>query len=180
MTKVAIVYSSLTGNTKKVAEALHSLDSEHYSLFSVSDNPDLDDFDVIAVGYWVDRGGPSEEAKQFMKKISGKKVFLFQTLGAEPMGTHAMTSAANGGAALGSDCHVLEVFSCQGAIDPKLIEMMKKMPPGVPHAPTPENLERWAKAASHPDAQDIEMAKQSFTQMLERYERFYAHGAKKD
>lgn len=179
MTKVGIVYSSLTGNTKKVAEALYSLDKEHFSIFSVEDKPALEAFDIVAMGYWVDRGGPGEDAKDFMKTITGKKVFLFQTLGAEPMGSHAMTAAANGGACLGENCHILSVYSCQGAIDPNLIEMMKKMPAGSPHAATAENVERWARAASHPNEDDLEGAKQALLTTVERYEKFYAKFGKK-
>ena len=41
--------------------------------------------------------------------------------------------------------------------------MMRKMPAGSPHSPSPESEARWAAAASHPDVEDLAKAK-SFMQ----------------
>ncbi len=173
MKKIAIIYSSRTGNTKKVAEYLYGGESERFDLFAVEESPKLDDYDFIAFGFWVDRGGPFHTCKPYMKTITGKTIFLFQTLGAEAMGNHAMTCMASGGAALGEDCHVIGTFSCRGAIEPALIEMMKKMPAGSPHAATEENMARWASAASHPDEEDLKAAKEAFEKAIVTYERYY-------
>ena len=60
----------------------------------------------------------------------------------------------------GEGCEQIGSWHCQGAIDPKLIEQMRKMPkvPGNPHAATPETEARWSAAASHPDAEDLAAA----------------------
>lgn len=173
MKKFAICYASKTGNTKKIAEVLHSVAPEKFDLLDASTSPDLTVYDMVVFGYGVDKGGPYASCHQLMSTISGKAVVLFQTLGAEAMGEHAMCCAANGGACLGPKNHIIGTFSCQGAIDPKLIEMMRKMPAG-PHSATPENEARWAKAASHPDENDLENAKAFMQKTLEIYDRFYA------
>lgn len=88
---------------------------------------------------------------------------LFQTLGADPASDHAVSSLVNAGVLMNKDCKVLGTLSIRGAIDPALIAMMRKMPAGSPHSPSPESEARWAAAASHPDAADLAKAK-SFMQ----------------
>ena len=160
MKKNCIIYSSKTGNTKKIAMAMYEEMSAEFDIFEVEEKPDTSQYDVVFMGYWIDKGGPNEKAKAFMKTIEGKTVALFHTLGAEPMGTHAMLCAANGGASLGSNCRVAGYFSCQGAIDPLLLEWMRSKPMGGPHTATPENEARWQRAATRPDEEDVRGAKE--------------------
>ncbi len=155
--KAAIVCSSKTGNTMKVAQAIHAAMPAGTDLFAVEEAAAADGYDLIVMGFWVDRGMPDEKAKQYMKTIVGKKVFTFFTLGADPDSNHAKECMAKCCEFYGADCSEIGNFLCQGAIDPKLIEVMKKMTDG-PHAPTPESLARWARAASHPNTADYEAA----------------------
>ncbi|MGN0832253.1 MAG: flavodoxin family protein [Kiritimatiellia bacterium] len=159
--KAAVVYSTLTGNTKKVAEAICGGLGDGAELFDVKDAPaSLDGYDLVAAGFWVDRGHPDQQAMDFMKRVAGKKVFSFFTLGANPASAHAWKCAYTAASFYGAGCEQIGVWFCQGAIDPKLIERMRKLPPtpGNPHAATPEAEARWAAAASHPDAADLASA----------------------
>lgn len=158
--KAAVVYSTLTGNTEKVAKAVCAGLGEGAELYDVKDAPDPAAYDLVAVGFWVDRGHPDQKSMDYMKKITGKKVFTFFTLGAKPASAHAFTCAYTAKTYYGAGCEEVGTWFCQGAIDPKLIEQMRKMPkvPGNPHAATPETEARWAAAASHPDADDCASA----------------------
>lgn len=158
--KAAVVYSTLTGNTKKVAEAFCAGLGEEAELFDVKSAPDVGDCDLVAVGFWVDRGHPDQKAMDFMKSVKGKKVFSFFTLGAKPKTAHAFKCAYTAKTYWGEGCEEIGSWHCQGAIDPKLIEQMRKMPkvPGNPHAATPETEARWAAAATHPDTDDLAAA----------------------
>lgn len=71
--------------------------------------------------------------------MDNKKVVLFQTLGAEAYSDHGVSALANAGRYLSTSCKVVGTLSVRGAIDPKLIEAMMKMPEGHPHAPTEES-----------------------------------------
>lgn len=95
--------------------------------------------------------------------MAGKKVFSLFTLGAKPKTAHAFKCAYTSASYWGEGCEQIGSWHCQGAIDPKLIEQMRRMPkmPGNPHAATPETEARWAAAASHPDAEDLEAAKEA-------------------
>ena len=173
MKPYAILYSSKTGNTKKVAEAMIEGREDAFDLWDVKEKPVLDEYECIFMGYWVDQGAPDMSAKKVMATIRNKPVALFYTLGAEKEGPHAMTCAANGGASLGAGCKVLGVFNSQGAIDPVVIEMMKKLPLGGPHAATAENIARWASAAEHPNEEDLDAAKAFVQKIVTVYENFY-------
>ena len=50
--KFLIVYSSKTGNTKKVAEALARVAPIGSEIHSIEEAGDADGFDVIFAGYW--------------------------------------------------------------------------------------------------------------------------------
>ena len=60
-------------------------------------------------------------------------------MGAEAYSEHGISSLANAGRYLSTGCKVVGTLSIRGAIDPKLIETMMKMPEGHSHAPTEES-----------------------------------------
>ena len=172
MQDILIVYDSKTGNTEKVAKALAEGAGERCVLTRVEDAPAADDFAVVVAGYWVDRGAPNAKMKKYLESLHGKKVVLFQTLGAEPTSDHATSAFVNAGVALNNDCKVLGTLSIRGAIDPALIEMMRKMPAGGAHSASPESEARWAAAAQHPDAADLAKAKAFMQSFLAMYDKF--------
>jgi flavodoxin len=167
--KAAVIYSSKTGNTKKVAEAILEGLPVGTEIYSVETAPTPDEFDFIAMGYWVDKGTADKNAMEYMKTISDKKVAIFATLGAYPDSDHAKESLKNGAECLGENCEVIDTFICQGAIDPKLMEWMSKLPEDHPHAPDDARRKRWKDAKDRPDAEDLkkaaEFAKKTFEQV---------------
>jgi flavodoxin len=165
--KNLIVYSSLTGNTKKVAEAVAEVFG-NAAVFSVETAPDSADYDLVAVGFWVDRGTADKKAQEYLKGIRGKKVALFATLGACPESEHAAQSMANAAALLEESNTIMGTFICQGKVDPRLIERFKDLPLDHPHAVTPERQARYDEAAKHPDENDLEKAKEIFSKMMDK------------
>lgn len=159
MKKWLMAYSSNTGNTKRVAEAMFAALPEGSLLKSVKEAPSADDFDVVAVGYWVTRGGPDPLTQAFLPTIRNKEVVLFQTLGAEPDSEHATTSLARAAYLVGEECTILGTFSCRGKINPALLARRKDLPKDNPHHPSEANIARWSAAAAHPDETDLENAK---------------------
>ena len=68
--KAAVVYSTLTGNTKKVAEAFASGLGPGVEMFDVSAAPaDISGYDLVVIGFWVDRGHPDQKSMDFMKRV---------------------------------------------------------------------------------------------------------------
>lgn len=164
--KIAVVYSTLTGNTRKVAEAIHAALPEGAEIFDVQQAPAPDAYDLVAMGFWVDRGTADARAAAYMPQIKGKKVFSFFTLGAEPISEHAEKCVTATTELYGEGCEIIGTYRCRGAIDPKLIEKMKQFPPDHPHAATEQSRKRWAEAAKHPDDADLAAAAEAIRQAL--------------
>jgi flavodoxin len=162
-----VVYSSRTGNTKKVAYAVYEALPEPKSIHPVEEAPLPDAYDFIVLGFWVDKGTADEKARQYMNQIQECDVGLFGTLGAYPDSDHAMECRQKVLELMtGNRIHGL--FMCQGKVDPALVEAMAKMvkdQPDHPHAMTPERKARLAEAAKHPDEQDLINARTMFRQM---------------
>ncbi|WP_277293133.1 flavodoxin family protein [Veillonella montpellierensis] len=157
MNEIAVVYSTLTGNTKLVAEAVaKALDTT--AIFDVKEAPDVSAYNKICVGYWVDRGTADASTRDFMATLHEKEVFVFGTLGANPLSPHGEHSKVAAAGCVPADCQVVGSFICQGKIDPKIIEMFKKMPLTNSHAATEENQQLWADAESHPNEEDLQAA----------------------
>lgn len=169
--RILIVYSSLTGNTRKVAEAVYAVLGSEADLFPVETAPPADAYDFVAVGFWVDKGTADHKAQEYLKTIRGKEVALFATLGAYPDSEHAAASLKNAAALLGDGNHLAGTFICQGKIDPRLIEQFKKTPGNHPHVVTPERLERYKEAAKHPDDNDLQTAQAVFVRLKEEVSR---------
>lgn len=172
MQKWQIIYSSLTGNTKKIAAAMNqALPNDSGELLDVKTalNRSQLDGDVIAVGYWVTRGGPDPLTSQLLPKLTGKKVVLFQTHGTTLASEHSITSLTRAASLLGSDCFILGTFSSQGKINPVLIEKRLMQNDATnPHHPTPEKIARWEAAAQHPDETDLQRARDFIAAMLRK------------
>lgn len=138
------------------------------SIYSVENAPSPEEYAFIALGYWVDRGGPDASVKEYMTKIAGKKVCLFGTLGAYPDSDYAQKAMTNARVAIETKNEVVGEFICQGKIDPRLIDKFKSLPPEHPHAMTPERIKRHQEAAKHPNEEDFVAAQTYFRQVVAR------------
>ena len=159
--KTLLVCSSRTGNTRKVATAAE--EGFGVKCHPVEENPLPEGYDLVVAGYWVDRGQPDAKMKKYLGTLTGQNVALFATLGAYPDSPHARDCLQAGRDALGNGCVCIDTFICQGRVDPKLVEQMKKMfPEGHPHAMTPERKARIDEAAKHPNETDLADARAFF------------------
>ena len=165
--KTIVLYSTRTGNTKKIAEAIASA-VPGAPCVNVKDVPaDLASYDLVFVGFWVDKGDADAEAKKVMETLNNKYVGVFATLGAMPTSDHAKECLKKASSVVPGE--VVGQFICQGAVDPKLIEAMYKMfPAGHPHGRTPEREALHAEAAKHPDAKDCADAKAFAEEVLSK------------
>ena len=107
MNRWLVVYSSVTGNTKKVAEAF--CEAVNGTLVRVEDAKEPEGFDAVAVG-------PDPKTAAYLSRLSGVNVALFETHAADNRSEHSVTAFARAAACLGKDCRVLNVFECQGQV----------------------------------------------------------------
>ena len=167
--KTLVVYSSLTGNTKKIALALAAVMPE-CTVVPVKEAPaSVEEYGLVAVGYWVDKGMPDAGTRAWLEQVKNARLAFFGTLGAWPDSDHAKACMAHGERlALEPDRGntVLGSWLCQGRIDPKILEVMAKMAGNV-HPMTPERRARIEEASKHPDENDCLRAQAFIRQILE-------------
>ena len=79
--RYSIIFSSLTGNTKKLAETIRAvLPAEDCDYFGAPETAELYS-EMLYVGFWTDKGNADSAALGLLSKLRGKEIFLFGTAG---------------------------------------------------------------------------------------------------
>ena len=160
--RACIVYSSCTGNTRKVAEAM--AEASGIACHAVRHAPSPQEYDLLAVGFWVRKGLPDARALRYIQTIHNKNVFYFGTLGAWPQSEHALRCSRAAAAMLEQGGNtVLDGFLCQGKVSPQVVAASQRK--GT-HPMTAARQERLREAARHPDAEDLQAACQRWLHSL--------------
>ena len=153
-----IVYSSQTGNTKKLAEVIYdTLDGEK-EICHVDKAPSLEGYDNIYIGFWFQAGKPDPKTLGFLEQVKDSKVFLFATHGAARESDH-VKNAVNSARELLKNADVTGVFTCQGEVNPKVLEKVKQKPE------PPVWIGDADDAVGHPNEEDFIALKQAVTQL---------------
>ena len=171
--KACIVYSSCTGNTRKVAEAL--ADTSGIPCFAVRHAPNPDDFDLLALGFWVRKGLPDARAQRYMARVRDKHVFFFGTLGAWPHSEHARRCLVATHELLQAGGNtVVDGFLCQGRVNPQVIAASQRK---GGHPMSAERRARLLEAERHPDAADLTAARLHWQRSLQKFAPSALHPA---
>ena len=167
--KSIIIYSSLTGNTKQVAEAIARVLPADTLCVPMSELPsDIASYDLVFAGFWVDKGTANKEARDVLGTLHNPHIALFATAGVPPQMEHAKQSLVNAAACLPEGVVPVDTFICQGKVDPKVIEMMYKMfPKGHSHGQSADRDARHKQAAVHPNEDDCKAARQFAKHVLD-------------
>ncbi len=146
--KTLIIYSSQTGNTKKLAEALYrAVDGEKH-ICPIEEAPDSEKFDLVVLGFWLMAGKPDPKSSDFLVKLGSVDLFLFATHGAASDSPHALNGMALA-ESLVSEANIVGRFNCSGEVNPAFLEKAKQkdpQPPWIDDAPA---------SVGHPDPNDI-------------------------
>ena len=77
--KYSIIFSSLTGNTKKLADTIRAvLPAEDCDYFGAPKAEELHS-EILYIGFWTDKGNADSATLELLSKLRDKKVFLFGT-----------------------------------------------------------------------------------------------------
>lgn len=157
--KTLVVYSSQSGNTRKLAETVaHYLKSEN-TVCHISEAPGPDGFDLVALGFWLQGGKPDPKSSEYLAKVGASKLFLFATHGAAADSAHALNAMAQA-KALAPEAHLVGTFNCTGEVNPAVLEKVRKkdpQPPWIDDAPA---------AVGHPDDGDMDRLKTALAAAL--------------
>lgn len=159
---VLVTYMTVTGNTKKVAEAIYGEVKGKKDIKPMKEVSSLDGYDLAFIGFPVMRFGPPDEAKAFIERAAkGKKVALFVT--------HAMFSSMEPLKGVLAKCReaascaqVVGLFECQG-------ELSEAVAKSLMNTSNPE-MQRFGQmrpmTVGHPDAADLQKAKGFADEMM--------------
>ena len=157
--KSLVVYSSQTGNTRKLADAVFEALPGEKKIFPVDEAPDPSDYDFITVGFWFMQGKPDPKSTEYLAKVGKESLFLFATHAAGAGSEHAI-HGMEVAKSLASESDILGTYSCQGEASPKILEKASKKPePPVWLADAPD-------ANGHPNSADIEVLSHQISELF--------------
>ena len=164
--KYAIVFSSQTGNTKQLAEAVSSVLPQADLCFFGSPSQEALQAERLFIGFWTDKGNADQAAIQLLQKLKNKKVFLFGTAGFGGSEAYFRKILERVRQSLDASNTVVGEYMCQGRMPQAVRERYVKMK----EQPEPmKNLdaliENFDRALSHPDAEDLEKLKNMIVQL---------------
>lgn len=162
--KVLVAYMSSTGNTKKIAEAIHGEISADKEIKPVSEVEGLGAYDLSFLGFPTHGYGPDKKTKAILGKLckDGKKVALFVTHAApenEPEVAEYMAKFKQ--AASGAE--IVGTFDCQGQLASGVKFIMKISPNKKLRADAKRDNSR-----GQPDAKRIENARAFSRDMMSK------------
>lgn len=153
MSKILITYFTQTGNTKQIAEAIHSSMEEETEIMPVNEVDDMDAYDLIFIGFPVQTHSIPYSVKTLIESVpEGKTIAFFSTHGALT-GSRLAREALEYATTLASGKKIIGTFSCRGKVSFQALEVLSQSPEHQAW------VEMARSARTHPDAHDIAEAK---------------------
>ncbi len=149
--KSLVVYSSRSGNTKKLAEFAYNALKGEKKLVSITEVPlEKYDYDLVAVGFPIMAARVEPRAARFLADFNEKtRLVLFMTHGSEKE-SQLVEGVMAQASALVKNTEIVGRYSCQGEVDPKVLYKL-----GKSFRPFPW-LKEAEDAKGHPDISDME------------------------
>lgn len=187
--KIAVVYNSLTGCTKKVAEAIYAeldnistfsdMEDVEKDIFNFTENPNLSSYDYVVLGFYVAQANMDRDLMMWLPNLKGKKVFVFCTMAYFADSEHAYRSIKNATTALeAAHAEVIGNFVCNGALAPHIVERFKLMITEHSgnsvidqNAYTPEKGLRYEMFKNHPTQAECALASERCNERIVLSER---------
>ena len=79
--RYAVVFASMTGNTRLLAERMKEMLPREQLIYWGEPAEAAREADVLFIGSWTDKGTCCPAIGDFLRSLEGKKVFLFGTAG---------------------------------------------------------------------------------------------------
>ena len=158
----SILFCSLTGNTKKLADAIYeTLPKDKCDYFGTNDSQ-VPQSDVCYIGFWTDKGNADQKTLELLSKVKNKKIFLFGTAGFGGSDAYFEKILGQVKQSIDASNTVIGEYMCQGKMPQSVRERYVKMKENPEH---PANLDlliqNFDRALSHPDSEDLERLKKS-------------------
>ena len=164
---IAIIYSSITGNTAKLANSIaDQLKKDNHNVFLLSSlndfnikNFDFSEIDLCLIGFWVRKGYLDDYSSDAIKYINNKNIAFFGTACAYNDSIHVINCQLKIAQETSmSSNKYLGIFMCQGGVPISRTEKRMLIKEGEPHYLDTDGVKRHLEASKHPDSDDLEHA----------------------
>lgn len=155
--KIGIIYSSVTGNTKKIAVALHK-NLNNSELIKAKNDINLNEYDILILGYWVNKGTANLKIKNLVENLSNKKIAVFGTSGQYPNSKRAIKYKKRVKKLVENENIYLGGYICQGKIKEERTKKRLEIPKGESHYLDEKGYKRHLESRNHPNMEDINAA----------------------
>lgn len=166
--KYAILFSSHSGNTRAIAEAIRQALKDEECICFEQWQENAVEADVLFVGSWTDKGNFDEHMQEVLRKLHHKKIALFGTAGFGGSSTYFDTIMQRVKTSIACDNTILGTFMCQGrmpsSVRNRYEAMLKKQPDDKK---TQSFIDNFDQALAHPSEQDLLAAKAFAHNMIE-------------
>ena len=164
--KIAIVYKSITGNTKLLAEAIKEEIPKNQLVYFGEPKANIQ-ADLYIIGSWTDKGMCATEIAEFMKNIKNAKVAYFGTAGFGGSEEYYEKLFERIKTNINDSNKILGKFFCQGKmpmqIRDRYVDLIKEHPDDKRLKVSVENFD---KALTHPDKKDKKKEKKWIKEIL--------------
>lgn len=155
--RTLIVYDSLTGNTRKIANAIFSaLPGADKDICTTGEFPSLEDRKAVLyfVGFWIKKGSCSLEVIRLLSGLHGCRIALFGTCGFGSTRDDFDRAAQSVAVWIPEDSTCVGSFVCRGRMGMNVRRCCEKISrPGMEKI-----LASFDEAMLHPDADDLKRA----------------------
>ena len=153
----SIVFSSSTGNTKKLADVIYEiLPKDKCDYFGENDSK-IPPSDLLYIGFWTDKGSADTKTLELLAKLKNKKIFLFGTAGFGGSDVYFEKILGQVKQSIDSSNAVIGEYMCQGKMPESVKNRYLKMKEQTEHPANIDALiENFDRALSHPDADDLD------------------------
>ncbi|MDO5145691.1 MAG: flavodoxin family protein [Eubacteriales bacterium] len=154
--KYAIVFSSRSGNTKMLADAIREeLPQDKCVYFGAPDESALK-VSRLYIGFWTDKGICDAEAKCFLERLQNKEVFLFGTAGFGASKAYYKEILHKTAGVMNDSNHTFGAYMCQGRMPVFVKDRYEQLMRNPNHGSDVEQMmDRFTKSLTHPDENDL-------------------------
>ena len=122
--KSLVTYMSVTGNTKKVAEAIYEAITDEKEIKELKELDSLEGKDLIFLGFPIHDFGPPKQVKSFIEKqADGKTLAMFVTHGA-PETMEDVQQWLSTCRKVADQSEIIGIFNCQGELADEILELI--------------------------------------------------------
>lgn len=157
--KTLIIYSSQTGNTKLVCEKAFEFLKDEKNIVPIEkiETINLDEYDNIIIGTWIDKATADAKAKKFINSLVDKKLYFIGTLAASLSSDHAKKCFNNLSKLCSKKNSFIDGVLARGKVSDDLKEKFTKFPLNIIHKFVPNIKEIIDEAQSHPNDSDFSL-----------------------